>query len=79
MDWELEDAQGRVSELFDRVLSNGPQRICCGDRSVIMLDARAYEELIAGRQPFIELLRSGPGLDGVDLTRDQTPMRDVDL
>ena len=29
--------------------------------------------------PFLALLMSGPSLEGVDLTRDRSPMRDVDL
>jgi hypothetical protein len=46
---------------------------------VVVLSEEEYQRLASGRKSFLEHLRSGPGLDGVDLTRDTSPMRDVDL
>jgi hypothetical protein len=38
-----------------------------------------YEQLTGARPDFKEYLMAGPGLDGVDLSRDQSLGRDVAL
>lgn len=79
MDWKLADAKNRFSELVTEALTNGPQRVMRRDQAVIVLAEDDYEELIGRRPNFVEFLLSGPDLSDLDLTRDQSPMRDVEL
>jgi antitoxin Phd len=79
MDWQLADAKNRFSELVTRALSEGPQRVTRRRDRVIVMAERDYQRLKGKRRSFIDFLKSGPGLDGVDLTRDQDPGRDVKL
>ena len=80
MEWRLADAKNRFSEVVSRALTNGPQRVLRRDDSVIIVAEREYEKLTGKRPWFKEfLLGKGPTLEGVDLTRDRSPMRDTKL
>ena len=80
MDWQLADAKNRFSELVNRALMEGPQRVRRRNDAVIVVAQRDYDKLI-GKRPGLKefLLGKGPTLEGVDLTRDRSPMRDVKL
>ena len=80
MEWQLADAKNRFSELVNRALSEGPQFVRRRGDAVVVMDKRQYEKLRGNRLDFKEfLLRKGPTLEGVDLSRDRSPMREVDL
>ena len=80
MEWRLADAKNRLSELVSRALAEGPQRIRRRNDAVIVLAQRDYEKLTGEVLDFKEfLMRGGPTLDGIELTRDQSAMRDVEL
>ena len=79
MDWKLADAKNKFSEVVNRALNEEPQRVLRRDDAVIVVAEEQYERLTGGRPSFKELLLNGPGLDGVDLDRDKSPMRDVKL
>ena len=80
MEWRLADAKNKFSELVNRALSEGPQRVMRRDDVVIVLAERDYEQLIGAKPSFKEfLLQDAPTLDGLDLERDRSPMRDVEL
>jgi prevent-host-death family protein len=79
MEWQLADAKSRFSELVRRALADGPQWVRRRDNAVVVLSQHDYEMLAGGRPSFKQLLLDGPDLDGVDLTRDATPMRYVEL
>jgi antitoxin Phd len=80
MAWRLADAKNRFSEVFNRALTEGPQRVLRRHDAVIVLSERDYERLTGKRPDFKQfLLGKGPTLEGVDLTRDRSPMRDVKL
>jgi prevent-host-death family protein len=76
MNWDLSEAKNRIDDLLDRACTDGPQRINHRGRSVVVLDETEYNRLLGKKPGFIELLMSGPGLEGVDLSRDKSPMRD---
>lgn len=79
MDWQLADAKNRLSELVNRALTEGPQRIKRrGDRVVVMSEAE-YDRLTGKSQTLVEFLLDGPDLSDLDITRDESPMRDVEL
>ncbi len=80
MDWQLADAKNRFSELVNRALVEGPQRVRRRGDAVVVVAQRDYEKLTGKRPDFKAfLLGKGPSLEGLDLTRDRSPMRDVKL
>ena len=80
MEWKLADAKNRFSELVNRALSDGPQRVTRRGDTVIVLSEQDYEHLVGARKSFKDfLLQPGPTLEGLDLERDRSTMRSVDL
>ena len=80
MEWRLADAKNRFSELVNRALTEGPQRVV-RRRDVFMVIAQRDYEKLAGTHPGFKafLMGKGPTLDELDLTRDHSPMREVKL
>jgi prevent-host-death family protein len=80
MEWKLADAKNRFSELVTRALAEGPQRVRRHHDAVVVVAERDYEKLTGKRPGFKEfLMGDGPSMEGLDLTRDDAPMRDVKL
>lgn len=79
MDWKLADAKNRFSELVTKAVADGPQRVSRRDDVVIVLSEADYLRLQGERPNLIEYLLSGPDLSDLDLTRDPSPVREVDL
>jgi prevent-host-death family protein len=76
MEWRFADAKNRLSELVNRALTEGPQRVLRREDAVVVVAERDYEKLTGARPDFKEfLLGKGPSLEDVDLTRDRSPMR----
>jgi antitoxin Phd len=77
--WNLADAKNRFSELVSKALHEGPQHVRRRKDAVVVLSEAEYERL-SGRKPrFKDYLMRGEGLDEVDLARDKSPSRDVEL
>ena len=80
MEWRLAEAKNRFSELVNRALVEGPQRVRRRDDAVVVIAERDYEKLIGTRPSFKQfLLGRGPSLEGLDLARDRSPMRKAKL
>lgn len=79
MEWKLAEAKNKFSEVINKVLLEGPQRVVRRSQSFIILEEKEYRKLTGERQSFTGFLMSGPSLEGVDLGRDQSAMRDADL
>jgi hypothetical protein len=79
MDWQFADAKNRLSEVVTKALKNNPQRIRRRDGAVIIVDEKEYQRLKGKRRTFKDFLLNGPDMSGLDLTRDKSPMRDVEL
>ncbi len=85
--WQLQDAKNRFSEMFNKALSAGPQRITRrGKEAVILISEQQYlatqnrqtrphlvDTLLAGP------LRSQPDAPELDLERSRDPARDLEL
>lgn len=84
-DWQVQTAKARFSELFRKARTEGPQRITKqGKEAVVVLAAEEYEKLThrPKRQPknLFEFLQASPlRYAKLDLERDKSPMRDVEL
>jgi prevent-host-death family protein len=79
MEWKLADAKNRFSEVFRLVLSDGPQWVRRRGDTVVILSEAEFERLSGAKRDFKDFLFKGPNLDELDLERDRTPMRDLDL
>jgi antitoxin Phd len=80
MEWKLAEAKNRFSEVVRLALSEGPQRVVRRNDSVVVLAEADYERLTGSQPTFKEfLMRAGPDLEGLDLSRDRSPMRDFEL
>ena len=79
MVWQLAEAKNRFSEVVRLALQEGPQKVTRRGDAVIVLSEAEYRRLSGEKPSFLEYLASGPSLEGLDLSRDSSPMRDVDL
>jgi antitoxin Phd len=79
MSWQLAEAKNKLSEVFNRALTDGPQRIRRRGEVVWVVSETDYQRLTGKRVTFKEFLLNGPDLSALDLTRDPSPMRDVEL
>jgi prevent-host-death family protein len=80
MEWRLADAKNKFTELVNRALSEGPQRVLRRDDVVVVIAQRDYEKLTGKHPSFKEFLMKGrPSFKGLDLSRDRSPMRSVKL
>lgn len=79
MTWNLAEAKNRLTEVVNRALTEGPQTITRRNDTVVVISAKTYAELTGSKLDFKEYLLQGIGLDELDLTRDRSPGRDVEL
>ena len=80
MPWQLQEAKQRFSELVQKVLDDGPQVVTRRGEEVVVLVSAAEYERLAGRVPdFKQFLQSAPDLEGLEIERDDTPARRIDL
>lgn len=80
MQWRLAEAKNRFSEVINKALSEGPQKIIRRDDTVIILSKKDYERLTGKQTGFKDfLLNQTPKLDDLDLNRDNTQMREINL
>ena len=78
--WKLMDAKNKFSEVVRLALDGKPQRIERRETdAVVVVDAKEFDRLTGKKPDFIEYLSNGPDLSELDLERDRTPMRDLDL
>ena len=79
-EWQLAEAKNRFSELVNRALSQGPQRVRRRLDAVVVVAEGDYEKMIGKHRSFKDfLMAKDPSFDELDLTRDRSPMRDAKL
>jgi antitoxin Phd len=79
--WSLAEAKNHLSEVVRRAVDQGPQKISVrGEETALVISKADYEYMNDPERPkdFKEFLRS-LDLEGVDLTRDPAPARDIEL
>ena len=79
MTWNLAEAKNRLTEVVNLALTEGPQTITRRNDTVVVVSAAAYAELTGKRPGFKAYLTQGESFEGLELTRDKSPMRDVEL
>jgi prevent-host-death family protein len=81
MDWPLQDAKNRFSEVVQRARREGPQTVTLrGERAAVVLSAADYDALVRDRPSLVDDLLSGPAwddalVDAID-ARAKSPSRD---
>ncbi len=81
MDWQLQQAKARLSEVVKLAQSEGPQAITVhGKPTAVLLSHEEFTRLSGQRPPFAEFIRHSP-LAGVALEtkRERSPPRKVRL
>jgi prevent-host-death family protein len=82
MDWPLQDAKNRFSEVVQRARREGPQTVTLrGERAAVVLSAADYDALVRDRPSLVDDLLSGPAwddalVDAID-ARAKSPSRDA--
>ena len=79
MAWQLAEAKNRFSEVVRLALSEGPQKVMRRGEAVVVVSEVEYQRLSGAKPSFAAYLTSGPSLEGIDLGRDASLMRDVSL
>jgi len=80
MNWQVQEAKQRFSELVRRTLDEGPQVVTRhGEEVVVVVSAEEYRRLQPPERDFKEFLLSGPDLSQLDLTRDTDYPREIDF
>jgi prevent-host-death family protein len=82
MDWPLQDAKNRFSEVVQRARREGPQTVTLrGERAAVILSAADYDALVRDRPSLVDDLLSGPAWDDTFVetveARAKSPSRDA--
>ena len=80
--WQLAEAKNKFSEVFSRAMAEGPQTISRRGEEALLISRADYEALAGSarrRLSFGEFLAAGPSFEGVDLSRDRSLPREIDL
>ncbi len=79
LNWQLAEAKNRFSEVVRLALTEGPQRVTRRGDAVVVLSEVEYERITGKCPSIVEQFMQGPSLEGLDLTRDKSEMRDIEL
>jgi antitoxin Phd len=80
--WQLAQAKNRYSEVFTNAMTEGPQSITRRGEEAVLISKAEYDRSSSARPrklTFREFLASGPSFEGVDLSRDHSLPREIDL
>ena len=79
MVWQVAEAKNKFSEVLDRASDEGPQIVTRRKKRYVVMEEEEYKRRTAQKLGFLDYWRSGPSFEGVEIERDKSPMRDLDL
>jgi prevent-host-death family protein len=80
MNWQIQEAKQRFSELIRVAQSDGPQIVTRhGQEIAVVIDIAEYRHLKGETAEFKDYLRSGPGFDELELERSAERPRNIDV
>lgn len=80
MDWQLQEAKQKFSEVVRRALAEGPQVVTRhGEEVVVVMGAEEYHALAKDKPDLRDFLLDGPDLGLLDLERRREMPRDIEL
>lgn len=77
-EWNIVDAKSKLSEVLNRA-EHEAQFINRRNRQYVVIDGDEYRRLTGTLPSLKELLLNGPGLEGLDLNRDKSGGREIEL
>jgi antitoxin Phd len=79
MDWQVQQAKARFSELLDRTLKEGPQTVTRHGKAVaVMVPVEEYHRLRNRGKSLKALLAAAP-LEGIEIVRSRDTGRTIKL
>jgi antitoxin Phd len=79
MEWQLQDAKARFSELVQKAIEEGPQTVTRrGKPAVVVLSADQFDLLKKRQISIKDVLRSAPWHE-LEIERDRSHPREIDL
>ncbi len=79
MNWQIQEAKARFSEMVDRALKEGPQTVTRHGKPVaVLVSSDEYRRLRTRGKSLKALLAAAP-LEGVEIRRSRETARIVDL
>jgi len=80
VNWQVQEAKQRFSELVERAVSEGPQVVTKHGRpTVAVVEIGEFRRLVRKPLDFKEFLLSAPDLSILDLERSQDTGREIDF
>jgi prevent-host-death family protein len=80
LNWQVQEAKQRFSELIRAAHADGPQIVTRhGEEIAVVIDIADYRHLRGAGTDFKDYLRSGLPFEDLDLTRSAERPRDIDL
>ncbi len=79
--WQLQEAKNKFSNLVDKAHHDGPQFVTKhGKKSVVILAIEDYQKLSRPKSDLLSFFKNSP-ISGInlDLARDKSPSRDIEL
>lgn len=79
--WQLQEAKNKFSRLVDKAHHDGPQIVTRhGKESVVILAIEDYQKLNKPKSDLVTFFQNSPLYDtSIDLTRDKSSSRDIEL
>ena len=79
--WQLQEAKNKFSNLVDKAHHSGPQFVTKhGKESVVIIAIEDYQKLNKPKFDLVTFLKKSPLSDiNIDLARDKSPSRDIEL
>jgi antitoxin Phd len=79
--WQLQGAKAHLSEVVKDAILHGPQEITLrGEPVAVVISKKEYSRLVKPKLSFVEFIRRSPLVkSGINLERDTSAVRDVDL
>lgn len=79
--WQLQEAKSKFSQLVEKALNNGPQFVTKhGNNAVVVISFEEYQKMTKPKVDLVSFLRSSPLANfDLDVTRDKSPARDIEL
>ena len=79
--WQLQEAKNKFSHLVEKAHHDGPQIVTRhGKESVVILAIQDYRKLSRPESDLITFFKNSPLTSAnIDLSRDKSPSRDIEL
>ena len=79
--WTVAEAKARLSEVMAKAAAEGPQTITRnGKKAAVVVSAEEWARQTARKGTLVEFFANSPLRDsGLNLDRDKSPPRDIDL